>query len=332
MTIIEDRRATRRSLPDDATLAEFRARARQADDSNTYFHEDLAVLREIGYLAAAVPEELGGWGADLGTFAAMQRRLAKYAPATALAISMHSYWIGMAAELERSGDSSCRWILERAADGDVFAAGHAEIGNDVPVVMSTTIAERVTGGYRFTGRKMFGSNGPVWAFLGVHGIDLSDPSGPVIVHGFVDRDAEGLTVVPNWDTLGMRPSQSYDTVLEGAFVPDARISRLVPAGSYEDFFILALNIWPLTLIANVYIGIAERALELAIESASTKSSVAIPRGTYAAQPDGATPDRRDVPHPRPRARWSIVLPTTGATASITEQCGECRSSRPSGKR
>ncbi len=73
MTIIEDRRATRRSLPDDATLAEFRARARQADDSNTYFHEDLAVLREIGYLAAAVPEELGGWGADLGTFAAMQR-------------------------------------------------------------------------------------------------------------------------------------------------------------------------------------------------------------------------------------------------------------------
>ncbi len=166
----------------------------------------------------------------------------------------------------------------------MFAAGHAEIGNDVPVVMSTTIAERVDGGYRFTGRKMFGSNGPVWAFLGVHGIDLSDPSGPVIVHGFVDRDAEGLTVVPNWDTLGMRPSQSYDTVLEGAFVPDARISRLVPAGSYEDFFILALNIWPLTLIANVYIGIAERALELAIESASTKSSVAIPRGTYAHNP------------------------------------------------
>ena len=145
----------------------------------------------------------------------MQRRLAHYAPATALAMTMHTYWIGIAVELERFGDTSCRWMLERAGPGDVFAAGHAEVGNDAPVVMSTTLADRVDGGYRFTGRKMFGSNGPVWSWLGVHGIDMSDPEAPVIVHGFVDRDADGVTVVPNWDTLGMRPSQSYDTVLDG---------------------------------------------------------------------------------------------------------------------
>src|SRR5688572_18744813 len=214
MTIIEDRTARRRSLPDEATLAEFRARARVADETNTYFHEDLDVLRSIGYLAATVPEELGGWGMDLASFAQMQRRLAKYAPATALAMSMHHYWLGLAAELEKFGDTSCRWILERAVEGTVFAAGHAEVGNDAPVVMSTTLAERVDGGYRFTGRKMFGSNGPVWSLLGVHGIDASDPTAPVIVHGFVDRASDGVTVVPNWDTLGMRASQSYDTVLD----------------------------------------------------------------------------------------------------------------------
>ena len=55
----------RRTLPDEATLAEFRDRARESDENNTYFHEDLAVLREIGYLAATVPEEFGGWGVDL---------------------------------------------------------------------------------------------------------------------------------------------------------------------------------------------------------------------------------------------------------------------------
>ncbi len=87
----------------------------------------------------------------------------------------------------------------------MFAAGHAEIGNDAPVVMSTTLAERVDGGYRFTGHKMFGSNGPVWDHLGVHGIDMCDPTAPVIVHGFVERDADGVTVVPNWDTLGHAP-------------------------------------------------------------------------------------------------------------------------------
>jgi alkylation response protein AidB-like acyl-CoA dehydrogenase len=273
-----------RTLPDEATLAQFRTRARHADETNTYFHEDLAVLRDIGYLAATVPEQFGGWGLDLGTFAQMQRTLARYAPATALGLTMHHYWIGIAVELERFGDTSCRWILERAAAGDVFAAGHAEIGNDAPVVMSTTLAERADGGYRFSGHKMFGSNGPVWNNLGVHGIDVSDPTAPVIVHGFVDREADGVTVVPNWNTLGMRPSQSYDTVLDRAFVPDERIVRIVPAGSDQDLFLFAMNMWSLPVFANVYLGIAERALELAITAATTKSSVAIPQGFYAHNP------------------------------------------------
>jgi alkylation response protein AidB-like acyl-CoA dehydrogenase len=274
----------RRSLPGESTLAAFRVRAREADEKNTYFHEDLAVLRSIGYLSATVPEEFGGWGLSLAEFAGMQRTLANYAPATALALTMHHYWIGIAVELERFGDTSCHWIFDEAVAGRIIAAGHAEIGNDAPVVMSTTLATPVEGGYRFTGRKMFGSNGPVWSYLGVHGIDLSNPAAPVIVHGFVDRDADGVTVVPNWNTLGMRPSQSYDTVLDNAFVPTERIGRIVPAGSQNDLFLFGMNMWALPVYANVYLGIAERALELAIESATTKSSVAIPRGTYGHNP------------------------------------------------
>lgn len=276
--------ATPPSLPTDDLLEEFRVRAGRADADNTYLHEDLAVLREIGYLTAAVPVEYGGWGLNLAQFATLQRRLATYAPATALAMTMHTYWIGLAAELERFGDTSCRWLFDEAMAGRIIAAGHAEAGNDAPVVMSTTIASRVEGGYRFSGRKMFGSNGPVWSFLGVHGIDLSDPEAPTIVHGFVDRHAEGVTVVENWDTLGMRPTQSFDTTLDEVFVPDRRIARIVPAGVDADLFLFAMNIWALPVMANVYLGIADRALALAVESATTKSSVAIPRGTYAHNP------------------------------------------------
>jgi alkylation response protein AidB-like acyl-CoA dehydrogenase len=141
-------------------LERFRARAGELDRTNTYFDEDLAELREAGYLAAAVPVHLGGWGLDLAEMAASQRRLARYAPATALAMTMHSYWVGMAVELERSGDTSLRWLLEAAIAGEVIAAGHAESGNDIPVLLSTARAERVEGGYRLTGRKQFGSNGP----------------------------------------------------------------------------------------------------------------------------------------------------------------------------
>ncbi|MCD9625681.1 acyl-CoA dehydrogenase family protein [Rhabdothermincola salaria] len=285
MTLIEDPStdATRR-LPDHDTLAGFRDRARVADEHNEYFHEDLAVLREIGYLGAAVPEELGGWGYDLRQLGRAQRRLATYAPATALAMTMHHYWVGIAVEYERAGDPSLRWILERAVAGDVFAAGHAETGNDAPVVMSTATAVKVDGGYVVNGHKMFGSNGPAWAHLGVHALDTSTPDQPVVVHGFVPREAPGVTVVPNWDTLGMRPSQSYDTVLDDVFVPDDRIGAITPAGDESDLFLFAMNLWFVGQVGNVYLGIAERALELAVHSATTKSSVAIPRGTYAHNP------------------------------------------------
>lgn len=261
-------------------LERFRARAGELDRTNTYFHEDLADLRTVDYLAAVVPTHHGGWGLTLGDLAQSQRRLARYAPATALATTMHFYWTGLAAELERFGDSSLVWILQAAASGEIFAAGHAESGNDVPVVLSTCVAERVDGGYRLTGRKQFGSNGPVWNWLGAHAM-TSDGQ---IVHAFVDRRSDGVTVVENWDTLGMRPSQSHDTVLDDVYVPDSRIGRVLPAGDDTDLFYVAMNMWALPVIANVYLGIAERAMELAIASAQGKSSIAIERSAYAYNP------------------------------------------------
>jgi alkylation response protein AidB-like acyl-CoA dehydrogenase len=270
-------------LPTDL-LERLRSRAGELDRTNSYFTEDLAELREIGYLAAAVPTHLGGWGLDLAQMAASQRRLARYAPATALAMTMHTYWIGAAAELEKAGDSSQRWILEAAVNGEVVAAGHAETGNDIPVLLSTCAAERVNGGYVLTGRKQFGSNGPAWTWLGAHAIDASAPGGPQIVHAFVERTSPGVTVVETWDTLGMRPTQSHDTVLDSVFVPDARIGRVVPAGDGTDPYLVAMLMWALPLIASVYVGIAERALELAASGARRKTSVAIERGAYAYHP------------------------------------------------
>jgi alkylation response protein AidB-like acyl-CoA dehydrogenase len=270
-------------LPTDL-LEGFRSRAGELDRTNSYFHEDLAELRELGYLAAAVPEHLGGWGRNLAEMAASQRRLARYAPATALAMTMHTYWVGAAAELERAGDSSQRWILEAALNGEVIAAGHAETGNDIPVLLSTCVAQRVEGGYRLTGRKQFGSNGPAWNWLGAHAIDAEAPGGPQTIHAFVERSSPGVSVVETWDTLGMRPTQSHDTVLDGVFVPDARIGRVVPAGDASDPYIVAMGMWSLPLIATVYIGIAERALELAVSGARRKKSIAIERGLYAYHP------------------------------------------------
>ncbi len=118
------------------------------DRENRFFTEDFDVLKKAGYLTINVPKELGGRGLTLAETVHEQRRIAYHAPATALAVNMHLYWVGVAADLWRAGDKSLEWMLREAMAGEVFAAGHAERGNDPPVLLSTSKAEKVESGFR----------------------------------------------------------------------------------------------------------------------------------------------------------------------------------------
>jgi alkylation response protein AidB-like acyl-CoA dehydrogenase len=267
-----------RSPLTDEMLARFSTRASTYDRENRFFTDDFEELRSSGYLRLAIPAEFGGAGLSLSAVAREQRRLGYHAAPTALAINMHLYWTGVAADLWRAGDTSQTWLLQEAARGEVFAAGHAESGNDIPVLLSTTNAERVEGGYRFTGRKAFGSLSPVWTYLGLHGLDTSDPSNPKVVHAFMPRDTEGYRIEETWDTLGMRATRSDDTILDGAFVPDRYVVRVVPAGAAGiDHFVLGLFAWALLGFGNIYYGLARRALDLTIAAAKSKRSIALSR-------------------------------------------------------
>ncbi|MCZ6635875.1 MAG: acyl-CoA/acyl-ACP dehydrogenase [bacterium] len=269
--------ANGRVLSED-TLQQCYERAPHYDQANSFFDEDFEALKREGYLTIAVPEELGGRGLSLAEVCQEQRHLAYYAHATALAVNMHIYWTGVAADLWRAGDTSLEWLLKKAADGEVIAAGHAESGNDLPLLLSTTKAERVDGGYRFTGHKSFGSLAPVWNWLGLHGMDASDPKAPKIVHAFMPRDTEGVTIKETWDVMGMRATRSDDTILENVFVSDDHIARVVPAGAAGiDPFVIGIFAWALLNFGNVYYGLAQRAFDQTIETVKTKTSVGLTR-------------------------------------------------------
>lgn len=255
-----------------------RARAPGYDEENRFFAEDFEELRDAGYTKMNVPTELGGLGKSLAEVCQEQRRLSMYAPATALAINMHLYWCGVAGDLRRNGDNSLEWMLTEAAAGKIFAAGHAEGGNDLPLIYSTTKAEKVEGGYRLNGRKSFGSLTPVWDYLGVHAMDDSDPNDRKIVHVFMPRDSEGIAIVETWDTLGMRATRSDDTILDNVFVADEHVGRIVPAGwAGIDLFVLAIFAWAEPTFGNIYYGNALRAFELAVGMIKNKASVPMTR-------------------------------------------------------
>ena len=259
-------------------LARFDERAPQYDRENRFFHEDFEELRASGYLKIALPPEFGGAGMKLNEVLPLQKRIAYVAPATAVAVNMHLYWTGMVADLWRAGDKSAEFVLTEAAAGKVFAAGHGEAGNDLPLLLSTSKAERAEGGWNITGHKIFGSLSPVWDYLGFHAMDTSNPDAPQIVHGFLGRDTKGYRIEPTWDTLGMRATESNDTIIDGAFVPDNRVGLVCPAGfAGAGMWQVGIFAWGLLGFGAVYTGIAKRAYDMTVEKMPQRSSIALTR-------------------------------------------------------
>lgn len=264
-------------------LDRIRSRAAGYDRDNAFFTEDLDDVRAAGYLA---PRSLLDTARD-------QRLLARYAPATALGVNMHLVWVGVARVLHDRGDSSLDWVLDDAADGELFAFGNSEGGNDLVLWDSLTSVEKVDGGFAFTGTKIFTSLAPAWTRLGIFGKQTAGEgaeSGPRLVHGFLRRATPetpiaGVTTLDDWDTLGMRATQSNTTKLDHAVVADADVSRFLPVGPNADPFIFGIFSNFLLLIGSVYAGIADRALELAVDAARTRTSLKNGGATYAQDPD-----------------------------------------------
>ncbi|MET1089519.1 MAG: acyl-CoA dehydrogenase family protein [Arthrobacter sp.] len=273
-------------LPDDL-LERIRGRAAGYDRDNAFFHEDLKELVEAGYLKLFVPTDDGGKGLGLAAAAQCQRRLATAAPATALAVNMHLVWTGVAQVLGARGDTSLDFVLKEAADGEIFAFGNSEAGNDAVLFDSRTVAEpRPGGGYAFTGTKIFTSLSPAWTRLGIFGKDPGGRDGDgELVHGFITRETPGYRALDDWDTLGMRASQSATTVLDGAEVPADRIFRKLPVGPTRDPLIFAIFACFETLLAGVYSGVGERALTLGVAAVKRRTSFKNGGKSYAQDPD-----------------------------------------------
>ncbi len=274
-------------LPDDL-IERIRSRAATHDRDNTFPDDDLADLRTAGYLAIMVPTDRGGGGLGLAEASVLQQRLAGAAPATALAINMHLVWTGVAKVLQDRGIDDLAFVQDGAVAGEVFAFGISETGNDLVLFGSDTDAAPLPdGGYTFTGTKIFTSLAPVWSHLGLHGLDTTSAGGPKMVYAFVSRDEESagrITTRDDWDTLGMRGTQSRTTELRAAVAPANRVVRRIDPGPQPDPLVFGIFSVFEILLASVYTGLARRALDVAVATAQTRTSKKT-GATYSQDPD-----------------------------------------------
>jgi alkylation response protein AidB-like acyl-CoA dehydrogenase len=243
----------------------FAKRADEATDEDRFVAENFAMLKTSGLVEAGVPRELGGGGADVDQLAAMLRVLGHACGSTGLAFSMHTHQVAIPA---------WRWVhqkampveplLKRIAAERIFLMSSG--GSDW--IGGSGRAEKVEGGYRITARKVFASGAPAGNLLMTSALAEEDGQ-QLVLHFGVPMTSPNAKVLDNWRTLGMRGTGSHDVVIDGHVVPDAAVALKRKAGEWHPLFqTIATIAFP--LIYSAYLGVAEKARDLAIELARKK--------------------------------------------------------------
>lgn len=260
-------------LPDDKRWLElartlggtFAERAAAADEDDAFVADNFAALKANGLVSAGVPAELGGGGATHAQLCDVLRELARHCSSTALAFSMHTHQVAVAAWRWRHQQAPLEGLLKRVANENIVLLSSG--GSDW--LHGTGKAERVAGGYRINARKIFASGSPAGDLL-MTGAVYEDPQdGPTVLHFAVPMTAAGVRIDPIWKVLGMRGTGSHDILLEDVFVPDAAVSGKRPQGKWNPLFHV-ISMIAFSLIYSAYVGVAEAARDQAVKHAGLR--------------------------------------------------------------
>jgi alkylation response protein AidB-like acyl-CoA dehydrogenase len=254
--------------------ADFATRADQHDREGSFPFENWEAMRESGFLAACVPEDMGGLGLEsLHDVTAGLNRLGRVDPSVGIGTNMHvitawmlNRYVGLLGG--GVGTEGLQSTLREIGSGEaIFCTAGTEPGSSPMHPMTTAVP--VEGGYRISGRKIFGTNSPVatrfFTIVRVAAGDGSYLSGGATV----PRDAAGLTVHDDWDALGMRASGSNSITFEDVLVPADAMNTFGPWGSRPTFHYEIATVGNIGLL-GVFLGIAEAARDAAVDLALSR--------------------------------------------------------------
>jgi acyl-CoA dehydrogenase len=246
----------------------FAARAPNHDATDTFVAENFAELKAQDVFAAGVPSELGGAGASYAQLCDMLRALAHYCGSTALTLSMHTHLVATASWRWRRDPKPVEGLLRRIVNerAQLVSSGASDW------LTPSGTAERVEGGWRVAGQKIFASGIPSGDLFMTQAVYNDPQAGPTALHFALPIKGPGVEPQDTWHVLGMRGTGSQHVSIKDAFVPDSAVSLRRPAGKWIPIFHLSACIIPLPLIYAVYLGIAEAARDAALALVRKRSA------------------------------------------------------------
>jgi len=237
----------------------FADRAARYDREASFPYENFDDLRDAGLLTLAVPERYGGLGADFVTYAMVAEELGRHCGSTALTFNMHTATCLLAGpiadELGLTGDELATLDARRELLFDGVVSRHLLHSQPFSEGLSgrattgvATMAKPVDGGYLVSGRKIFAS---LSESADIHNVVCLVPDDDRVRLLGVEAGADGLSIVGDWDPLGMRGTVSKTLVLDEVFVPSDH--EWIPPGVFDQ--VAARYPWFYMTLSFAYLGL-----------------------------------------------------------------------------
>ena len=262
--------------------------AEEYDAEDKYPEPIVEQMKELGLFGVTIPEEYGGMGLDLTTYAMIVEELSRGWISISGVVNTH--FIGSYLLMKFGTDEQKDHFLPRMATGEIraaFSLSEPEVGSDVQGIKSTA-SKADDGHWELNGQKMWVTNGLLSGVVFV--LMKSDPKADPPYTGMTcfitekepgatenSGEFAGLTIPPKIKKMGYKGVESTELVYDGYRCPSERILGGEDGGLGQGFrqMMDALEVGRVNVAARG-VGIAQRALELALRYSQERKAFGRP--------------------------------------------------------
>jgi len=234
-------------------------------------------LGRLGLLGMTVPETEGGTGLGYLAHVVAMEEISHASASLGLSYGAHANLCVNQLRLNGTPKQKARFLPGLIDGSQVGALAMSEPDAGSDVVAMRTRAERVEGGFRLTGQKMWITNAPEADILIVYARTSPGPGPKGITAFIVTRGTDGFSVGTKLDKLGMRGSPTAPLYFENAFVPDEQVLGEVDRG--VRVLMSGLD-YERIVLAGGPLGIHQAAYDLALDYARSRRQFGQPIGAF----------------------------------------------------
>jgi butyryl-CoA dehydrogenase len=254
-------------------------RARELDETETFPHDLVKRMAELGFLGLPYPEKYGGAGMDTLAYAIAVEEIARACGSTAITLAAHVslgcgpvYGAG-------SEELKMKYLVPMARGEAIGAFGLTEADAGSDAAGTRTRAEKVPGGYRVNGAKVYITNGSVASFITFTARTDSSKGTRGISAFIIETSAPGFSVGKHEKKMGLRGSDTVEVVFQDVFVPDANVIG-EPTGGFKAF--MNTLVGGRISIGALALGLAQGAYEHALRYSKERQQFGRPIADFQA--------------------------------------------------